>query len=89
MPFTAEDVAKWMLDQIAEHRRLYQDTVVDEIRKRFGKQFTYFNDYGNEAIGKDVLKAFKAISAETVIWERGDRAWRFRTPQDMPGRQQD
>lgn len=85
---TAEDVAKWMMEQV-EQRYMYQDTIVYQIRSQFGEQFTYVNENGNLAIGKDVLKAFKKLSGDSVIWERGDRCWRKRRPYDRPGRQQD
>lgn len=86
---TAADVARWMLEQVQSAQWLDQDVAVFEIEKRFGSTFVYDNEKGNPAIDRIVLKEFKAISKETVVWERGDRAWRLRTPHDLPGRQQD
>jgi hypothetical protein len=86
---TAADVARWMLEQVQTSQWLDQDVAVFEIEKRFGSTFVHDNENGNPAIDRSVLKEFKAISRETVVWERGDRAWRLRGPHDAPGRQQD
>ena len=86
---TTEEVAQWMLSSVLETGRLYQETGVYSIRDKFGEEFTYINENGNLAIDKNVLKAFRKISNDLVIWERGDRAWRQRADYDQPGRQQD
>lgn len=86
---TAADVARWMLGRVQTDKWLEQDVAVFEIEKRFGSTFVYDNENGNAAIDRSVLKEFKAISRDTVVWERGDRAWRLRAPHDAPGRQQD
>jgi hypothetical protein len=87
--FTAADVAAWMFQEAQKSHRLYQETAVMRIRKQFGDEFSYRNTNGNYAIGKDVLKEFKKLSEDTLIWERGERAWRPRKPHDKPGRQQE
>jgi hypothetical protein len=77
-----------MLDELKRNGDLYQDSVVGEIAKKFGSQFTYTNDNGNEAIRKDVLSAFRKISKGTVVWEREDRYWRMRKHGDASPREQ-
>jgi hypothetical protein len=57
--------------------------------ERFCETFTYINSNGNVAISKAVLTAFRALTAETVVWERGEKCWRKRERLDAPGRQQD
>ena len=84
---TVEDVARWMLEQVRQGH-LYQEQTVYEIHARFGEQFTYQNDAGNLAIGRDVLKAFRKISEADVVWDKYERAWRLRDQRDAPGRQQ-
>jgi hypothetical protein len=86
---TAADVARWMLEQVQSGQWLDQEVAVFEIEKRFGVAFVYDNENGNPAIDERVLKEFNAISKDTVVWERGDRAWRLRTAVDTRGRQQD
>lgn len=88
MPITHEDVAKWMLDELKRVKYLYQETVVYDIESKFGAAFTYENDNGNLAIDKRVLAAFRKLTGDSVIWERGERLWRFREDHDEPGRQQ-
>lgn len=86
---TERDVAEWMLAQLRHGQWLYQETVVGDIESRFGEEFTYINDNGNPAISREVLKAFRSISAKEVVWERSERAWRLRTKHDAPSRQQE
>ena len=88
MATTPDDVAQWMLDELKRVKYLYQETVVYDISSKFGEDFTYYSDNGNPAIGKKVLAAFKKLTGDSVIWERGERMWRFREKYDEPGRQQ-
>ncbi len=83
-----DDVARWMLDELQKAKCLYQETVVYDIQSRFGEDFVCVNDNGNLAINKKVLSSFKKITSDAVIWERGQRLWRFRESHDEPGRQQ-
>lgn len=55
----------------------------------FGETFTYINENGNLAIASSVLKAFRRLTEDTVVWSRSDRAWRRRCEGDLPGRQQE
>lgn len=82
-------VAQWMLNQLEKKRLLYQDEVVFDLRREFGKEVSYLNENGNPAIDRKVLKEFKKLTGDTVIWERGDRCWRKRVKSDEPGRMQE
>jgi hypothetical protein len=82
------DVASWMKATIESSSMLYQEIAVAQIRQLFGDEFVYINDAGNFAILKAVLKAFKALTADTVVWDRGERVWRMRQQYDPPGRRQ-
>lgn len=84
-----ESVARWMLAEVEREHELYQETAVYEIEQKFGQEFVYENENGNPAIGKDVLKIFRKISGDVVVWERGGRLWRKRSEYDGPGRQQE
>ena len=87
--FAASDVAQWMLDELEHDGTLYQEVAVSEIEKRFGVEFTPSNENGNQSVRRDVLKVFRQISGESVVWERGERLWRKREGFDQPGRRQD
>ena len=78
-----------MLAKLNRDGKLYQETIVYEISTKFGERFTFINENGNLAIGKTVLTAFRSISEDSVVWDRGDKAWRNRESFDQPGRQQD
>ncbi len=85
---TAKDVADWMFAHFETSNFLYQETVVYKIKNNFGDAFVYKNENGNLAIGKDVLKEFRALSKEKIVWERGSRMWRkLRPGEAFKGRQ--
>jgi hypothetical protein len=85
---TASDVAQWMLDTIQEQGELTQNNAYYFINKQFGTGFTTVTNSGSPSINRSVLTAFKKISDDVVIWERGDKKWRKREFYDAPGRQQ-
>ncbi len=84
-----EAVAEWMVEELRELGWLYQDEAVEQIRKRFGKDFVYVSESGVGSIDTRVLKAFRKLTESEVVWEFSERAWRHRTPNDLPGRRQD
>lgn len=86
---TPSEVASWMLAQIDAENPLYQYVAAAEISERFGDDFVYTNANGNDAIVASVLKAFRQLSKDSVVWERAERCWRLRQSSDAPGRQQD
>jgi hypothetical protein len=81
-------IASWMLAELKRDGVLPQEAVVGEIEHKFGEQFVELNANGNASIRRDVLAAFRELSNETVVWERGERLWRMRETWDDPGRQQ-
>ena len=85
---TAEHVAQWMLEELYHVKYLYQETTVYAIQTTFGEQFVYINEAGNLAIDRMVLSAFKKLTGDSVVWERGERLWRMRQEYDAKGRQQ-
>lgn len=86
---TADQIARWMLDQVAERGGLYQDRAVHHIIREFGLEWSYVNANGNRAIDKRILAAFRDLSEHDVIWNRGARAWRKRRAHHREGRLQD
>tara|TARA_R110001592_G_scaffold25555_3_gene96942 strand:+ start:3354 stop:3620 length:267 start_codon:yes stop_codon:yes gene_type:complete len=79
---STKEVAEFMKAELDRRTRLYQEMVVYDIIKQFGKEFTYTNQNGNPAIDKKVLAEFKKITPD-VVWERGDRCWRKKMPHEM------
>lgn len=86
---TEKDVAEWMMAYIQQHGTLYQDLAADEITRIFGSKHVYENQNGGIGISKGVLKEFKKLSRDAVVWERGEKLWRRRAKYDAPGRAQD
>lgn len=85
---TSADVAQWMLSAIEERGELTQNSAFYEINKQFGSGFTTISNSGIPSIKGGVLTAFKKISEDTIVWERGEKKWRKREFYDAPGREQ-
>lgn len=83
----AKAVAGWMLAQLEKHGCIYQDDVVDHLVKARAEELLRENSDGNLVVGRAVLDAFMAVSETTVVWVRPDRYWRWRVPEDEPGRE--
>lgn len=80
---TAEDVAQWMADEIAEKGRLKHSTTVSRISRTFGRKFLYANEHGNSAISVEVLDAFMRKTPD-VVWAFHSHYWRKRKEGDPP-----
>ncbi len=85
---SSSEVADWMLSVIKAQGELTQNNAFYEINKRFGKGFTTITSSGSPSIKGGVLTAFKKLTEDTVVWERGDKKWRKREFYDAPGRDQ-
>lgn len=85
---TTADVAAWMLSVVQTSGELTQNNAYYEINKQFGSGFTTVTNSGSPSIKGGVLTAFKRISEDTVVWERGDKKWRKREFYDAIGRDQ-
>lgn len=85
---TSNDVAQWMLAAIEEHGELTQNNAFYGISKQFGSGFTTITNSGVASIKGSVLTAFKKLSGDAIVWERGEKKWRKREFYDGPGREQ-
>jgi hypothetical protein len=82
-----DDVAQWMLAKLEKEECVYQDDVVDYLVKAKAEDLLRENADGNQVIGKTVLAAFQKLTPTSVVWFRSDLYWRFRVPEDEPGRE--
>jgi hypothetical protein len=46
------------------------------------------NAQGNQVIDRTLLKAFKDATETTVVWDKSEKAWRFREEYDSTSRSQ-
>ncbi|WP_348700321.1 hypothetical protein [Duganella fentianensis] len=83
----AQEVAKWMLAELEKDGCIYQDDVVDFLVKSKADDLLRENSDGNLVVATVVLNAFKKLTETTVVWVKPDRYWRFRVPEDEPGRE--
>jgi hypothetical protein len=84
---TVKDVARWMQSEMERKGDLYQADAARDIESEFGKEFVYENERGNLAIDRRVLRAFRRLTEDTVVWMRWGRCWVKRGEHDPPGRQ--
>lgn len=83
---TPEIAADWIVAQIRRDGCVYQDDVVDYLVKAKQEHLLKENADGNLAVGQKVLAAFLKATETTVVWVKPDRYWRWRVPEDEPGR---
>ena len=86
---TPDDVARWMRDELDRTGSLLQADASAGIEREFGPSFIYMNENGNPAIDKRVLREFRELTGDAVIWDRWEYKWRHRQPGDAPSRRQD
>ena len=94
-----KDVANRMLEMLKKSRsgELEQQDVVRMIRDEFGEktyrpadtgsEFLYQNVNGGLSMDTKVLKEFRMLTIDTVVWDRAGY-WRRRKPADPAGRRQ-
>lgn len=75
---SANEIAEWLINRIRDNgrNRTYQQSAVEDLRSTFGDEWSYENHNGNWAISKAVLKAFRPLKDDHVIWDRSDQSWR-------------
>ncbi len=83
---TPRVVAEWMVSQFDFNGILDQHFAAHGIEGHFGRHFVYINENGSLAIDRRVLRAFRDLTEEDVVWSRGERLWRRRESWDEPGR---
>lgn len=85
---TPDEIADWMVDQLAVKPTLYQSTVATFVF-RDNPELVYRNKNGNRALAKSILDAFrKRTVGDEIVWSRSSQLWRHRKPHDKPGRMQ-
>lgn len=82
-----DQVIQWMLNTLERDGCLYQEDVVDYLVKNDLMDLLKENPDGNLVLKLSVNSAFKKKTEENVVWVKPDRYWRYRVPEDEPGRE--
>lgn len=82
-----EVILEWMLLNLEKDGCLYQEDVVDFLVKNNQTEFLKENSDGNLVLKIIVNSGFKKHTEENVVWVKPDRYWRYRVPEDEPGRE--
>ncbi len=78
-------VAEWMVSEFDRRdRRLPLQQAAAGIRKKFGDEFTFHNEFGELAVVEVVLAEFRKLTTNCVVWDQGGGYWRERKPAEDP-----
>jgi hypothetical protein len=86
---TSEDVAEWMRDEVNSRGRLYQEHAAAHVGVMFGDEFVCENENGNWVLAPRVRDAFRKLTRESVVWDRGEKCWRARRSAGEAGQSPD
>lgn len=75
-----------MISKLEEDSCLYQDDVVDYLVKNNFETYLTENSEGNPVLNRNLLDEFKKRTENNVVWVRNELYWRWRVPEDEPGR---
>ncbi|MFJ4168750.1 DUF6953 family protein [Paenarthrobacter sp. NPDC089714] len=73
----AKDIAEWMVETIKREKLVYQEHLVGDIAKTFGKDWDSFNEAGNPAVNPKILRQFRALHGGAIEWDRSDKSWSY------------
>jgi hypothetical protein len=82
----AAEVSVWMRSKLDLEGCLYQDDVVDYLVKYNVDALLRENSDGNLVLERKLLNEFLKLTQDEVVWVKSDMYWRFRVPEDEPGR---
>jgi len=82
----APEVSMWMRSQLENEGCLYQDDVVDYLVRAGAESLLRENSDGNLALERKLLNEFRKLTQDDVVWVKPEKYWRFRVPEDEPGR---
>ena len=80
------NIVSWMISKLEEDSCLYQDDVVDYLVKNNIETYLTENSEGNLVLNRNLLEEFKKRTENNVVWVRNELYWRWRVPEDEPGR---
>ncbi len=75
-----------MIAQLQNDGCLYQDDVVDYIVRSGNESLLKENADGNLVLDRRLLKSFKDLTNNNVVWVQSDFYWRYRVSEDEEGR---
>ncbi|MNJ41154.1 hypothetical protein D3C77_360670 [compost metagenome] len=73
--YSADDVAKWMVQEIKFRGMLRQEEAIAHVKEHFGEEYVFINDKGNPSLSKEVKKAFRKLHGGRVAWDRDGFFW--------------
>ena len=82
----AKEVSLWMKSKLDTDNCLYQDDVVDYLVRASASSLLRENSDGNLVLERKLLAEFRKLIPDDVVWVKPDKYWRFRVPEDEPGR---
>lgn len=75
-----------MISKLEADGCLYQDDVVDYLVRTHNEDLLKENTDGNLVLDRVLLKRFKDLTSDNVVWVQSDFYWRYRVLEDDTGR---
>ena len=75
-----------MVDKLEMDGCLYQDDIVDYLVRNDNEDLLRENSNGNLVLDRSLLKRFKDLTSDNVVWVQSDFYWRYRVLEDDTGR---
>lgn len=75
-----------MVDKLEMDGCLYQDDIVDFLVRNDNEDLLRENSDGNLVLDRALLKRFKDLTSDNVVWVQSDFYWRYRVLEDDTGR---
>ena len=67
-----------MLEKLYQDKTLYQEAVIYDIATKFGAEFIYLSVNEGLSIDRRILNEFRSLAENTVVWDSGEKCWRYR-----------
>ena len=71
-----------MIGKLEADGCLYQDDVVDYLVRSHNEDLLRENTDGNLVLDRPLLKSFKSLTSNDVVWVQSDFYWRYRVAED-------
>ena len=73
--YTAKEVAIWLANEIKRCGAMERSRATQKIEDRFDKSFLTLSEGGQKLIKEQVLRHFRVIKHDSIVWNEGRQAW--------------
>ncbi|MDR8393221.1 polyphosphate kinase 1 [Aliifodinibius sp. S!AR15-10] len=81
--FSTEEVAVWLINLIKDKGRLEREEAANFVESTFDSGFISQTPNGNKSLAQHLLRDFRSLRDDSIIWNAGEQAWFFKTNGDQ------